>query len=372
VNATVEVFQDEVEDDAPRTHPRVRARRLLRLLLSCAVAALLIGYALPHLLGTTTSSMLAALGQVSVGEIGLVAGIWAMGLLTHSFVLTGAMPGLTRVRALMLNLTGSAVANVLPFGGAAATTVNYRMARSWNVSLPSFAAFTLIANVWWIIVKLTLPLFAVVVLSLSGDLRSGGLQAVAVGSTVGLAAISAALTLLVRGSGAGAFHRISNMVSGVAARLGRAWAPETLAVGLAEARGQTAAIVASRWPQLCGGMLGYAAFQALLLGVCLHAVGGHPSWPVVFGAYAIDRVLTLAVFMPGAAGVSELGVAAALVALGGAPGATAAGVVLYRGFTFGIEIPIGGGWLAGWAGVRWWRRRRGAEPRPVSAAEARG
>jgi uncharacterized membrane protein YbhN (UPF0104 family) len=53
--------------------------------------------------------------------------------------------------------------------------------------------------------------------------------------------------------------------------------------------------------------------------VCLHAVGGNPSWPVVFGAYAIDRVLTLAVFMPGAAGVSELGVAAALVALGGAP-----------------------------------------------------
>jgi putative heme transporter len=338
--------------------------------LSCAVAVLLIVYALPHLVGTTTSSMLTALRQVSAGELGLVAGIWALGLLTHSFVLTGAMPGLTRVRALMLNLTGSAVSNVLPFGGAAATTVNYRMARSWDVSLPSFAAFTLIANVWWIIVKLTLPVCAVIVLSLSGDLRSGGLQAAAVGATIGLAAISAALTLVVGGRGAGALHRISHTVSRVAARLGRAWAPETVADGIAEARGRTAAIVASRWPQLCGGMLGYAAFQALMLGVCLHAVGGHPSWPVVFGAYAIDRVLTLAVFMPGAAGVSELGVAAALVALGGAPGATAAaGIVLYRAFTFAIEIPIGGGWLAGWAGMRWWRRRRVARLTPVPAAE---
>jgi hypothetical protein len=33
----------------------------------------------------------------------------------------------------------------------------------------------------------------------------------------------------------------------------------------------------------------------------------------------------------------------------------AAGVLLYRGLVFGLEIPVGGAWLAGWLLSRRWR-----------------
>jgi uncharacterized membrane protein YbhN (UPF0104 family) len=62
----------------------------------------------------------------------------------------------------------------------------------------------------------------------------------------------------------------------------------------------------------------------------------------------VDRILTLIVLTPGGSGFTEAGTAAALVALGGSPAAVAAGVLLYRGFTFALEIPVGGLLLGGW------------------------
>jgi uncharacterized membrane protein YbhN (UPF0104 family) len=80
----------------------------------------------------------------------------------------------------------------------------------------------------------------------------------------------------------------------------------------------------------------------------------------VLAGYAVDRVLTLAVLTPGGAGVAETGIAATLVTLGGAPAVMAAAVLLYRGFTFALEIPVGGAWLAGWLAMG--RMREAAQP----------
>ena len=59
---------------------------------------------------------------------------------------------------------------------------------------------------------------------------------------------------------------------------------------------------------------------------------------------------------PGATGVVEVGMAAALGALGAEPAAAAAGVLLYRGLVVGMEVPVGGLALLGW----WVGSRRGA------------
>jgi uncharacterized membrane protein YbhN (UPF0104 family) len=85
---------------------------------------------------------------------------------------------------------------------------------------------------------------------------------------------------------------------------------------------------------------------------------------VVLAAFAVDRIMSMVVLTPGGTGFAEAGTAAALVALGGAPAAMAAGVLLYRGFIFALEIPVGGAWLFGWL----WTHRRGL--RRHEAAEA--
>jgi uncharacterized membrane protein YbhN (UPF0104 family) len=99
-------------------------------------------------------------------------------------------------------------------------------------------------------------------------------------------------------------------------------------------------------------MVGYAALQAGLLWGCVSAVGGHLTPVQVLAGFAVDRVLTLVVLTPGAVGFTEAGTAAALTALGGSPAVMAAGVLLYRGFTYALEIPVGGVWLGGWLLVR--------------------
>jgi len=140
---------------------------------------------------------------------------------------------------------------------------------------------------------------------------------------------------------------------------------EVVAGVLLEFRDRVAGLVGERWPQLSFGTIGYGLLQALLLWACLEAVGAQLSPVVVLAAYAVDRVMSMVFLTPGGTGFAEAGTAAALVALGGAPAAMAAGVLLYRGFTFALEIPVGGVWLGGWLVAR--RRRNAADVRRAAA-----
>ena len=56
---------------------------------------------------------------------------------------TASMPGLTKRRALMLNLSGSAVSNVLPLGGVADNRIDIGRATSWNAGSAQRAWFHL-------------------------------------------------------------------------------------------------------------------------------------------------------------------------------------------------------------------------------------
>jgi putative heme transporter len=132
---------------------------------------------------------------------------------------------------------------------------------------------------------------------------------------------------------------------------------ERVRAGAVDCRARVVEVVRSSWPQLSFGMVGYAALQALLLWACISAVGGRLSPAQVLAGFAVDRVLTLVVLTPGAVGFTEAGTAAALTALGGVPAVMAAGVLLYRGFTYALEIPVGGLWLGGWLLAHRWRPR---------------
>jgi putative heme transporter len=80
----------------------------------------------------------------------------------------------------------------------------------------------------------------------------------------------------------------------------------------------------------------------------------------------------MVVVTPGATGVVEVGMAAALGALGAEPAAAAAGVLLYRGLVVGMEVPVGGlALLAWWVGSRRGASAVGARPHVTQARPAR-
>ena len=125
-----------------------------------------------------------------------------------------------------------------------------------------------------------------------------------------------------------------------------------------ELRRESIDLLRNGWMQLSLGMLAYSALQALLLWTSLHMLGTTLTAPEIFAGYALERVLTLAMITPGGTGFVEVGITALLIAFGGDPVTTVAGVLIYRAFTFGLEIPVGGAGLAVWL----WRRRGGRAP----------
>jgi uncharacterized membrane protein YbhN (UPF0104 family) len=377
VNATVAVSQPAAYDAPPvLARPgRPSARALLRTVGALGLAAVLLGYVFPRVVGATVGDVRAAFGAVSGRDAVVLVLLWAAGLFTHSFVLTGALPGLTRRRALTLNLTGSAVSNTLPFGGAVGMSLNYLMVRTWGVESAAFAAFTLVTNLFVVLLKLTMPAVALVALWATGVPIGLATRWTAVGS------VTALVVVLAVGAAALASRRTAERAVGivvpVAVRLARLLRRDSDAArlrdGVLATRDAIAAVLRRRWGQMSVGTLGYGLLQAVLLWASLHAVGVTLPPAAVLAGFAVDRVMTLAVITPGAVGFAEAGTAGALVALGGAPAAVAAGVLLYRGFTFALEIPVGGTWLLGWLfSHRFGRRAReaaaAAGPVPAEAA----
>ncbi len=274
---------------------------------------------------------------VGAAHLVVLAAVWLGGLGVYSLVLSAALPGLGVRRSLLLNLSGSAVANLLPLGGAVATALNWRMVRSWGHSDLAFVAYCVLTNALDVAGKLALPLVAVGAMVVVSTHVPGVLW--------GLAGACAVLLLL----GGAAL-----LLQGVLARSGRAWSPRvTVHLDRVRASGdRVRGLFRAGWLRLLPATAAYLAAQVALLALSLQAVGLHTSLVVVLAAAAIERIGTIVAITPGGAGVAEIGTIAWLVASGLDPVEVVAGVLLYRVFLVVMEIPVGGALLVAWAFAR--------------------
>jgi putative heme transporter len=339
----------------------------VKVVASLSLMLVLLAAVLPRAAGAPWADITGVLGELPLRDLLALAILWLLGLYAYSFVLTGALPGLTHRRAMTLNLTGSAVSNLVPFGGALGVGVNYSMSRGWGFSKQAFALYTLVSNLWVVLVKLSLPAMAIGVLLLTDDVTHPRLTRAALVAMCALLAVLTAITaLLASEKAAGRMGRAAEVVAVPVLRLLRRSTDLHLQAGAVTLRRQTIGMLRRAWPQLSLGMLTYSGLQGLLLWSCLHMLGSTLSPAQVFAGYALERALSMVIVTPGGAGLVEVGMAALLVAFGGAPAVTAAGILLYRAFTFGIEVPIGGTGLLVWL----WRRRNAQvwTPAPLAAA----
>ena len=327
-----------------------------RLVAAAGTAALVLGLLIlvPRVAGTTWASVGAILADVSLTGLAVMAGLWVGGLWCHSFALAAALPGLTKRRALILSLTGSAVANVLPLGGAAGIGLNFAMVRRWGFTAQGFAAFTAVTNLLDVLAKLALTGAATALVIAAGDtlsLPTGPARATGLVLLVVAPLLGAVL----------ASDRFARRTGQVVDRLVRGLTGSRVRTGLAaslpELRSVTVRILRTRWRPLTAGMGCYVAAQGVLLWWCFEVLHVDVAPLLIVAGLAVNQFLTLIPITPGGAGVVEAGTIAALVALGGPPAIVVAAVLLYRGFTFLAEIPVGGIGL----GV-WLLRQRGAAP----------
>lgn len=344
-----------------------RWRPRLRGAASVTAGALLLAVILPRVSGTGWTQLQPVLAQVTPFQLLLLSGVWLGGLLMHTIALTAALPGLTHRRALTLSLTGSAVSNVTPLGGALGIGLNFHMTRVWGASRSQFVAFTFITNLWDVLVKLLVPVGIVAVLLTTGIPTGFPLRSAVLTSAMLLLATIAIGACVV--SGRAATRTAAFVTSCVNAPLRLLGLRQRLDPGaLLELRSASSETIRGRWQRLTLGQLGYTAMLFALLWCSLRVTHSGLSAPMLLAGFAVERLLSLSVLTPGGAGVVEVGLVGFLLIVGGSPTGTVAGVLLYRAFTFLIEIPVGGALLAGW----WWAQRwtRAVPPSsPLGAAE---
>lgn len=323
-------------------------RNVPKAALSVAAATTLVGVVLPWRAGTGWAAILGALSGVSVLAMLGLGVVWFAGVLAHTLVLTAGLPGLSIRQALLVNFTGSSVSNVLPLGGAAGTALNYSMCRRWGHPPAAIVLFTVVTHIWGLIAKLALPVLALAALLACGG-SSAQLLIPALISLTALTAVLAGLAAVLAHEGAAvALGRGCERAVARAGRLvGRPWQAH-LAESMLALRSRTITMTRDDWRRPLVGMLGYLSLQALLLWLCLQAVGSTVGPIQVFAAFAVERLLSVIALTPGGLGVVELAMAALLGAFGETSVTAAAGVLLYRAFTYALSIPVGGLLLAGW------------------------
>lgn len=305
----------------------------------------------PRLMGVTWSEIGARIASVPPGVLLLLLALWATSLLVHAPVLMAALPGLTLRQALTLNLAGSSVSNVLPFGGPAGMSLGYAMTRTWGFRSDAFASFTVATNLWNAVGKFLASIVVLTAAAALGVALPAGIASVVLsaGVFVILALGSAVATFCSERATAAVGRRLDRLLG----LLHVGTSPARCSTWFAGMRADLLVAVRLGWRRMTLGVATYLFLQASLLFACLAAVGAHAGAAVVAVAFAIERLISLAPVTPGAAGLAELGTTAALTWFGVGPVEATAGVLLYRLFMFAIEIPVGGVLTLAWV-----RRRR--------------
>ena len=254
--------------------------------------------------------------------------VWLGGLCVHTVVLTTAMPGLTCWRALTLNLSGSAVSNVMPLGGIAGTTLNLAMVRGWGHSNLDFARFVVVSKATDVVAKFVMPVIAVVGLLLCGEAPSGHV-ALWLSATSALAAAGGLLVTALLGR-AKPLLRLAAAADRLRVRMLRCrdHHPDALWTSVvADLLAGADSLVRQRWARLSWGMAAYWLLQGALLWCCCAAVGLRAAPAVVLAALAAERALTLLAVTPGGTGLVEAGTIAVFIVLGADPTASLAAVL---------------------------------------------
>jgi len=343
------------EDELRAARPR-RLRQVLRVGASVAVAGALFAYVLGSM--ADVSEVGDAISSMTGLELATLALAGAWNLVTYCLVVVAATPGLTYPQAFVLVESTTAVANAVPGGSAVAVGLTYGMLGSWGFSRSRSTLSVIVSGLWNTFAKLAMPVLAVALLALQGDVNPARLTAALFGfATLVASVVVFALVLRTEGFARRAGDVAAAWVTRVRAVFGKGpvegWGHAT-----AKFRARTIGLVRQAWRRLTVVTLVSHFSLFLVLLIALRHIGVSEKevhWVEAFAAFALVRLLTAIPITPGGLGVVELGLVAGLTAAGGEEAQVVAAVLVFRALTYLVPIPLGLLTYLYWRRNRSWR-----------------
>lgn len=327
--------------------PRARVRRAANVVLGLGLAVGLLGWGLPRFAKTSWSAVWQVVTQVPITHAIGYQVLMVLGLYCYTFTLTGAMPGISHPRALILNVCGSSVSNLLPGGGAVGLAATYSICRSWGFDARRVSTMAIVTGVWNVMARIALPVVAIVALYVGNTgLPRVLTDAALAGSLSGAAILAAFVAVLWSDRAAETIGRVLDKALGPLLRRfrrTRGTSVRTLALDL---RARINDLVRSHFLSLTLGLAGFLGVYYLLFVLIARDTGVDLPLGKLFAAYAIGRLINGVGITPGGLGVTEITTAGVLVGWGALPASATATVVLFTVFTQLMEVPLGGvGWV---------------------------
>lgn len=353
------------EEHQPRRPGRLR--QVVRIVVSLGLAAAILAYVLGS--AADFSEVRAAISSMTGAELATLAVAAAWNLVTYWTVIVAATPGLTYPQAMVLVESTTAVANAVPGGSAIAVGLTYGMLGSWGFSRSRSTISVVVSGLWNNFAKLGLPVLALALVALQGDasparVAAGLFGIAALGGCIALFALMLRREELARRAGDAA----AGWASRARRRLGKGPA-EGWGHAMVKFRSRTIGVVSRAWLRLTvATVVSHISLYVVLLLALRHlgVSNDEVNWVEVLAVFAFVRLLTAVPITPGGLGVVELGLIAGLTTAGGDEPRVVAAVLVFRGLTYLLPIPVG------LLTYLFWRRNsswRGSAP-PLSPALA--
>lgn len=344
----------ELLEDELRAKPAFR--RLAEFLVAIAITVVIFSSIIPKYFDVEYRDVWGHLADIDRPFLGFMFVFWFFTMWNYAGVLVHSLPGLRRFQAMVLNFSGSALANVVPFGGAAGVGATYAQAMSWGLEPPAITLSIIVSGIWNLFAKLGMPIIVLALLFSTGR-SSQGLGAAAIAGFAVLVGAIVFFALIFRSDEvARSIGRLVERIRNAARRVRRREPIDGVAQSVIEFRDRTVDLVRNHWFALSGWMVAYKASQAILQLMCARAVGVDTGVIEILAVYTFGELLTTIPITPSGVGFVETGATGLLIAFGAPNSGALAAVLLYRAFTYLFEIPLGGvGWLT-WATVSRWRR----------------
>ena len=333
---------EPTDADAPRRG--VTWKRVVSAIVSLVIIVGIFYFVIPLI--ADYDEVFATIRAMTTSEITSLVLIGLWNLVTYWFVIVAALPGLRLREAAVVNQASTAVSNTLPAGGALGVGLTLAMLTSWGFTIAAITRSAVVTGIWNNFVKLGMPVLALALLALEGDITPARLTAAAIGIAVLVGAVVLLWLVLKSDPLARAIGRFfGKIVDWFRGRFRREplgdWDGRA-----AKFRLDTVGLLRHRWLALTlATLLSHISLYLVLL-VALRHVGVSQeelSWIAVLAAYSFVRLISMVPITPGGVGVVELGYAATLtIGLDDmARAQVVAAILVFRAITYLLPIPLG-------------------------------
>lgn len=353
--------------DAPAPQqdaPRFGKKQIIATVLTLLVLILVFAIVLPQF-GDYAAAWTAIQSMTSL-QLGLIVAATIALIIIYVYPYTAAMPGLRFKHGFYTRQTSFMISNVIPAGGAFGLAIQYGMLSSYGYGPTPTTATIGITGVWNSLVTLTLPLIAVIGLSVTGQSETDDILRTVIAAVLVVVMIGGLALILRSDSLARKIGSWGNAVIQWGAGLFKKEVTFDAADFLSDFRESIIEVVADRWILITIANVGQQLAQFSILYLAVVALQGGFGGPIsmmeAFAAFSLGRLATFIPIPPGGLGTTDAIITGMLGTFGLDNDSALAATLVWRAATYFPQVIIGV------ITFLLWRRDQSKHPAPATGS----